>query len=74
MAAPFFVCCHVLAAIMLNYLHDLLVDILNRADLSIGCAVDGVPLLLSGYGGGIVISLIQIVRIGFVDILCQTLF
>ena len=74
MSAPFFVCCRVLVAIMLNYLHNLLVDVLNGADLSIGCAVDRVPLLLSGYRGGIVISLLQIVRIGFVDILCQTLF
>lgn len=74
MSAPFFICCHVLAAIMLNYLHNLLVDVLNGADLPISCAVDRVPLLLSGYGGGIVISLLQIVRIGFVNILCQALF
>lgn len=68
--------CTVLASLdaPVHHLHDFPVNIVDGADFSLGNAVNDVPLLMLGDGGGVVVGLFQIVLVGFVDIFGQPLF
>lgn len=57
-----------------NQFHDFRMNFFYAADLVVGDAVDTVPLLMLGDGGGVFIGLLQILLVGFVDILGQALF